>query len=363
MEISDKYSPIQAYKAKLLFRKFKNLVANDNEAELDILSLEFPEAKYTRNRKANIFLNSNLVISKGITMTLLHWACINNSFKCVNWLLIHSATAVLPDSEVVYPIQTCVLLNHHQCLRSIIAYCPRSIRSTGQISDNPLVIACSLGHIECVRLLIKNDINPNELVFNDDSNLAHIAARDGRLGVLQLVVRQGVSMESLDENGDSPLHLAARSGCLDCVEFIVRSLPDSYLRKSVNNYGETPESLASKNLRYECMSYFALLNRTPVRILNDLNKANSVHDAARNGNLKELALLILNDDSKMEERDMMLSTCLHKAAGYGHKDCIDWLLLHGASPLRLNVDGDTPGEVAYRYGHDICFETLTEEVK
>lgn len=363
MEISDKYSPIQAFKAKQLFKRFKRCVANDNDAELDDFSLEFPEAKYTRNRKANIFLNSNRVVSKGITMTIVHWACVNNSHKCLHWFLKHSANALLPDTEGVYPVQTCVRLNHYRCLNSLITYCPSSIKPTEPISSNALVIACSLGHIECVKLLLKNFTNPNEFIFRDGSNLAHTTAREGRLGVLQLLVRQGVSLKHLDDNGDSPLHVAAREGNLDCVNFIVRSLPDSNLRKTVNNYGETPESLASKNLRHECMSYFALLNRQPVRILNDLNESNSVHDAARNGNLKELALLILNDETKTEERDVMLSTCLHKAAGYGQKDCITWLLLNGANPHSLNVDGDTPEEIAYRYGHRLCYKTLTDEVK
>ena len=360
MEISDKYSPIQASKAKLVFRKFRYSVTNDREEELDTHSLEIPDAKYTRNNRLKIFLNSNRVVSKGIKMTILQWSCVNNSFKCLHWLLAHSANALTPDSQGEYPIQTCVYQNHYQCLRSIMTHSPQ-IKPVEPIDLHPFIIACSLGHVECISIFIKNSINPNDFVFEDGSNLSHIACRNGKLGVLQLVARQGVSLECLDENGDSPLHLAAREGHLDCVQFIVRYLPDSTLRKSVNNYGETPESLASKNLRFGCMDYFAFLNRKPVRVLNDINKPNSIHGAARSGNLKELALLILNEEKLMSERDVMLSTCLHKAAGYGHVDCVSWLLLHGASPLALNMDGETAEEVAYRYGHDKCCETLTRE--
>ena len=360
MEISDRYSPIQAFKAKLIFRKFKRSVTKDREDELDAHSMEIPEAKYTRNNRLKIFFNYNRVVSKEIKMTLLQWSCVNNSFKCLHWLLTHSANTLIPDSEGIYPIQTCVCLNHYQCLRSLMNLSPqmRPIEPT----KHPFVLACSLGHVECVKIFIKNSIIPNDFVFEDGSNLSHIAARDGKLGILQLVARQGVSMECLDKNGDSPLHLASAEGHLDCVEFIVKSLPNSTLRKNVNNYGETPESLASKNLRFECMNYFAFLNRAPVRVLNDINKPNSVHDAARDGNLRELAFLILNEENLMEERDVMLSTCLHKAAGYGHKDCVSWLLLHGANPHALNVDGETAEEVAYRYGHDKCCEILTREV-
>ena len=363
MEISDKYSPIQASKAKLVYRKFKRSVTNDREEELDTYSLEIPDVKYTRNSnvKLKIFLNSNRVVSKDIKMTLIQWSCVNNSFKCLHWLLTHSANALIPDSEGVFPIQTCVYLNHYQCLRSLMTHSPQ-IKPIEPTNFHPFVLACSLGHIECVKVFLKNNINPNEFVFEDGSNLSHIAARDGKLGILQLVARQGVSMECLDNNGDSPLHLASGQGHLDCVEFIVKSLPDSILRKNVNNYGETPDSLASKNLRFECMDYFAFLNRKPVRVLNDINKPNSTHDAARNGNLKELALLILNKENLMEERDVMLSTCLHKAAGYGHEDCILWLLLHGANPHALNVDGESAREVAYRYGHEKCCEILTREM-
>ena len=359
MEISEKYSPFQAVKAKALYKKIKRCVSNDNEDDLESLLSQIPEAKYyTRSSKCKTFFNANRVVNGDTSMTLVQWACVKNSFKCLHWLLMHSASALISNSEGVSPMQTCVHSNHYNCLKCIMTHCSIA-KPTDPIEMHPFVLACSSGHIECVKVFLKNNLDPNEFMFEDGSNLAHVTAGVGSLGVLQLISRLGVNIEKLDLNGDSPLHFAAREGHLDCVEFIVRSLPQKCtLLNSVNNYGETPETLASKYLRTDCMHYFALLNRKPVRVLNDLNMPDSVHDAARDGNLKELALLILNDENRMEERDITLSTCLHKAAGSGHADCVAWLLLHGANPLHQNADGETALEVAYRYGHGGCNNVL-----
>lgn len=66
----------------------------------------------------------------------------------------------------------------------------------------------------------------------------HVAARDGKINVLQhLLQQEGVSASVQDSDGNTPLHLASMNGRFDAVKLLVQKLVERSL----------PSSLTTKN--------------------------------------------------------------------------------------------------------------------
>lgn len=52
---------------------------------------------------------------------------------------------------------------------------------------------------------------------------AHIAAGHGQLEVLTLLQKHGANLQKMDEQGDTPLMFAAKSGHSDALRFLLRA--------------------------------------------------------------------------------------------------------------------------------------------
>lgn len=70
-----------------------------------------------------------------------------------------------------------------------------------------LHIACSRGHLDIVRLLLKYGANPN--IRDCVSNLPiHLAIISSHVPIVTLLLEAGTDIHSLDMNGKTVLHLA-----------------------------------------------------------------------------------------------------------------------------------------------------------
>ena len=123
--------------------------------------------------------------------------------------------------------------------------------SPGQGGLTPLHIAAASSKTECVRLLLEHGANKDaraqvrvsrsrlHVVAPTPAARAltrsaaacaraqsgrtplHEAAESGALDCLDLLIRSGAEMSAGDEDGGTPLHLAAAEGELDCMELLM----------------------------------------------------------------------------------------------------------------------------------------------
>lgn len=80
--------------------------------------------------------------------------------------------------------------------------------------------------------------------------------------------------------------------------------------------------------------------------------------AAYNGDLEHVKLLIEQGVVNINERDERGATLAHKAAGQGHIHVLQWLIEMGASMDLTTQSGETPKDVARRFGQLACLKLI-----
>ncbi|XP_075448701.1 ankyrin repeat domain-containing protein 42 isoform X3 [Ascaphus truei] len=176
-------------------------------------------------------------------------------------------------------------------------------------------LAAIRGQDACMQALLLNGAN---LSAEDDRQCspAHLSAAHGHSFTLQTILRSGVDTNSSDRNGWRPVHYAAFHGRLGCLQLLVR-------------WGATVEDVDQNGNRPDL--------------------AFPAHMAAFKGDLMTLRKLVESGVININERDDKGATPMHKAAGQGTIECLQWLLEMGADYNITNEAGETPKDVAKRF--------------
>ena len=158
-----------------------------------------------------------------------------------------------------------------------------------------------------------------------------------------------------NEEGTTPLHVAARSGQQEIFEYIFQYTRE---RCPETNAGITPFHLAAQNGHFE-ICRLIITNRVISNVANknprDLFQKTPLHLAAENGFLNICKLIIRNINDKNPE-DLMGTTPLHIAAAKGHLSICELIIAHvvDKNPKELR-ECNTPFHFAALNGHaSIC---------
>jgi ankyrin repeat protein len=82
--------------------------------------------------------------------------------------------------------------------------------------------AANRGDTTRVLNALNQGITPNYVDHNGQSPL-HMAARDGNVELVRLLIARGAFINVLDSTRVTPLHLAAANGHLDVVQILIRA--------------------------------------------------------------------------------------------------------------------------------------------
>jgi ankyrin repeat protein len=156
-----------------------------------------------------------------------------------------------------------------------------------------------------------------------------------------------------NEEGVTPLHVAARSGQREIFEYIFGHTRE---RCPKTNAGITPFHLAAQNGHLEiCLLIIPNIPNMANKNPRDHFQRTPLHLAAENGFLNICKLIIHNINDKNPE-DLMGITPLHIAASKGHLSICELIIAHGVdkNPKELSVC-NTPFHFAALNGHaSIC---------
>lgn len=195
--------------------------------------------------------------------------------------------------------------------------------------DVQLHLAIASGFVDVVDALIRMAPHPDYLSIQNNAMYSplHIAVLQNQPAVVRRLVVSGARLDVRDREGNTPLHMAARRGNLECGEALLK-----------------PVSVQE-------MSQNVLYTQLPVDIIDLANHIgeNCVHLAAMGGHAHFLRFLCWNNADMNAADGRAGRSALHFAVGAGNLEAIECLV--DPRPRGCGVDAnrlDWYGRTAYQ---------------
>ncbi|KAH8854635.1 Ankyrin repeat domain-containing protein 42 [Schistosoma japonicum] len=286
------------------------------------------------------------------SFTPLHWAANVGAIEILQYLLWKNADPMLVTKNGWTPVHIAAIRGYEKCIQSLIDR-GISVSVQDKYGQTPGHMASIHGNSRSLVALLRGGADIKTVDVNGWT-LLHAAAFHGRLGCVQVLLKWDLQIEDTDKTGNTAVHLAAMEGHLPVLQCLMSQVQiPLHILNIPNDHGETAETLAKRFLKYDAETYI-----TKIKTGQTFHRGSEfsellafpAHAAAYSGNLIQLRNIIESGAVKINERDEQGSTPLHKAAGQGHLMIIQWLRANGADPKLCNILGESPADVARRYG-------------
>ncbi|EMP31453.1 Receptor-interacting serine/threonine-protein kinase 4 [Chelonia mydas] len=254
--------------------------------------------------------------------SLLHLAVEAGQEECVKWLLLYNANPNLTSKKGSTPLHVAIEKKMKSIVELILA---RKINVNAKDEDQwtALHFAAQNGDEFSTRMLLDKNASLNEVDFEGRAPI-HIACQHGQEHIVRILLRRGVNVDIKGKDGWVPLHYAAWQGHLSIVKLLAK-------QPGVNVNAQTVDG------------------RTPL------------HLAAQRGHYR-VARILIELQSDVNIRNVLLQTALHIAAETGHTSTSRLLLNRGAEIEVATAEGYTALHLAARNGHLATTKLLLDEM-
>ncbi len=224
----------------------------------------------------------------------------------------------------------------------------------------PLHLAVLYDRLNIIKILTDNNI---DFLIQDNAGQTalHLAAHQGKLAAVVAILDAAHSkqelLESTDEQGNTPLHLAAISG--DNTSAIIKRLHQDGADLEVENYEkETPLKRAQKKNNQAAIDTLKELGAQDDQ--TDEHGNTPLHRAAQQGNVEEVTKLI-TEGAAVNSKNKVGDTPLHLAATNGHASVIQALAINTQLELQVaNAENKTALHLAAQAGKQEAVIKLLE---
>ncbi len=164
------------------------------------------------------------------------------------------------------PLHFACMNGHDCCVIVLIEQYKSSIVDLSDVHGRtPLHICAINNECECAHLLMCEKCNINTLTNNCDTAVM-LAAQHGSLKILELLVDDADLMRTNLHNCNC-LHLALTNMHENCALYLLDKVNDSVLLNQTNSNGETPLHLAASNGYAQCVEI--LLSKGKISFQSD----------------------------------------------------------------------------------------------
>eukprot|EP00514_Thraustochytrium_sp_LLF1b_P005649 CAMPEP_0184523272 /NCGR_PEP_ID=MMETSP0198_2-20121128/8786_1 /TAXON_ID=1112570 /ORGANISM="Thraustochytrium sp., Strain LLF1b" /LENGTH=360 /DNA_ID=CAMNT_0026914273 /DNA_START=1977 /DNA_END=3059 /DNA_ORIENTATION=- len=171
----------------------------------------------------------------------LHWAIDTERFTIAAMLLAWGADPCCKTVEGVTPLHFTAYRNSH-IARLVIEAGADVNALVNQTQQAALHVACNTCDVNFVRLLLEHGARV-DLGDDVENYPMHYAAQNREHGPAMIVLLKefGAQVDSVDQEGGTPLHDAVTLGLVDCAAALLEAGADPYLR---NKESKSPLDLA-----------------------------------------------------------------------------------------------------------------------
>ena len=236
----------------------------------------------------------------------------------------------------------------------LIALAWSSLAFCGEIHD-----AARYGNLERVKALVKG--NP-DLVFSKDENGATpllIAALGGHKDIAELLLANKAEVNATNNYRMTPLHVSALKGYKDIAALLLANNAEVNAKDSD---GDTALKLAASGgftELVELLRQHGGKDATPTDARSKDASSATIFDAVKSGDMKEVKALLKVNPDLVFSKDPNGVTALDWATVNGHKDVAELLLSHEADVNgKDGVDGWTALHYAANHGNKDIAELL-----
>ena len=230
------------------------------------------------------------------------------------------------------------------CETLISTMAPEDVNIANDFGTSPLHLAAANGHVGCLSLLLAAGAQANA-VESDGSTPLLLASREGQLDTVKALIAwkgtrigkvnyPATNVNRQDLYGSGPLHVAAARGKLEVVKLLLAAGADKDL--ATLNRNETPLYVAARSNQYHVVT--RLCSAGADKAKGDRNGWSPLHVAAHEGAIAAMASLI-TAGAKINQRAADGQTPLHVASGGGVLASVEKLVrvVAPGSGLRANL--------------------------
>jgi ankyrin repeat protein len=352
-------------------------------------------------------------VTAGLTQygsTALHLAAQNGQLAVMQWLVAQGADIHTKDGEGYNALHTAAVNGHMAVVSWLVE---QGVPLATQCTDGSTALdaAREAGQMAVVRWLTKAETKAADTVKSllaafiaairagDVAAMAraveggasvtagldeygatalHLAARNGKLTVMQWLVAQGADIHTKDGHGDTALHAAVHNGQLTTMQWLVGqgadiNAKDSYGDNTLtamqwlvaqgadihtkDGHGRTALHLAAYNGQLTAMQW--LVAQGADIHTKDGDGDNTLYYAACDGQLAAMQWLVAQGVD-IHTKDVSGTTALHAAAYGGHVAVVSWLVEQGMPLATQSGDGHTALDVARQTGQKAVVQWLTK---
>ncbi|KAF7690160.1 CARD- and ANK-domain containing inflammasome adapter protein [Silurus meridionalis] len=190
--------------------------------------------------------------------TALHWAAAQGDIGIIKLLLFFGSNPDIVEKEKKTPLHLAAMAGHTQAVSTLVAV-KAKVAAKDMDGSTALHYAARNGHIHVVAALLTAGKNKNVNERNVWRRTPlHFAAEHGQEHVVGLLLERQAKINAIDNNKDTPLHWACRTGHLGTVQKLVNWIHGEKVNlQATNNVMKTAlqvaEAEASLNHQNICL--------------------------------------------------------------------------------------------------------------
>ena len=268
--------------------------------------------------------------------TPLHYASSAGSLSIVQYLIeIAKANKRPKNNKGSKPLHTACQHNQPE----VVQYFMDKINPAQKSQYYAIKWACMNGYLSLVQnILMKGGVSINK-VDENGKTLMHYACSNGKIEIVQYLIQNCPALiNKRDYYGQTPLHIASMTNNLSLVRTLINSGASP---KARDNCGNFPIHNAAKANQKLIVSFYINKLNISKELING-NMQTPLHIACASGSFETLKYLIEGCHVNKEARDIYERTPLHIAAINNHYEIVKYLIEKAfVNYIAVNKNGNT----------------------